>query len=404
MLTHMLRTIMTMTNSYARRRRGPKAGSTAIPFMITILISLIVFGGVALYFYNRMTAKSRELPVMQGRTERITEDDINTILFVLDPDNESKKNAVMLLHFDPIRKLMWCIGIPLELQVELDGRLMTVGACYDNHGAAQLKEALSQTLDEPVDRYMQLNSYGFKTLVNIFGNPKCTIEVQDDNLKKTNTPVTIDIDQYEALLTSNAYPSETERCTKIGLSVSQLLNECISPDDGAGDQESAGGKRIANNLESYFNNIINVVNTDIKAVDFENHKHAISYMFEHSMAPARCFSLACETHEDGTLTIISLKMQELAEAFAHAKLPEGSYATKKEESSRTESLREMTPDTPINKSEDSAEDTPADMSADETPADADADTSADGEDAPNDMADDPLAIAVPADMSAAPVE
>ena len=177
--------------------------------------------------------------------------------------------------------------------------------------------------------------------------------------------------------------------------MSQLLNECISPDDSAGvTDEATGGKRIANNIETYFNNVINVVGTDIKAADFENHKHAISYMFEYAMAPARCFSLACDTHEDGTLTINSLKMQELGEAFAHAKLPKGSYATskKEEESSRSESLREMTPDTPLDQLSGLSEEAPAEM-----PDEAEQDADADGDEEPADMADDPLAIAVPAD-------
>lgn len=391
---HMLRTIMTMSKAYARRRRGPKAGSTAIPFMITILISLIVFGAVALYFYNKMTAKSRELSVMQGKTARICEEDINTMLFVLDPDAENRKNAVMILHFDPVRKLMWCIGIPLELQVELNGRTMTVGACYDNHGIVQLKSALSQTLGEQVDRYMQLNTFSFKTLVNCFGNPKCTVEIMDDGLNKTATPITLDFDQYETLLTSNAYPQEAERCTKIGLSVSMLLNECISPEGTRDPDEPTGGERVANNLEDYFNNIINVVDTDVTAVDFENHKHAISYMFKYAMAPARCISLACDQQPDGTLTINALKMEEIKSAFEHAKLPEGSYTGKEDDGGKSggESLREMEPAAPGETAPKSQEE---ELPADVLPEEDDTDT-----EGVADMADDPLAIDAPADMSA----
>ena len=57
---------MAATTTIRRRRRGPKAGTTAIPFLITVLISMFLFGGVALYFYNKLTAKSNELQPMQS--------------------------------------------------------------------------------------------------------------------------------------------------------------------------------------------------------------------------------------------------------------------------------------------------------------------------------------------------
>lgn len=309
-----LRIIMS-TNSYARQRRGPKAGSTAIPFMITILISLLVFGGVAFYFYDKLTANSRELKPMEGNTKIISEEDVNTILFVLKPNDADKKTAVMLLRFDPVRKEIYCIGIPLELRVELDQRVMTVGACYDNHGMVSLKDALSNTIGETIDRYIELDSSSFATLINIFGNPKCTIDITDTGLKKSNTPVVLDISAFELLLTSNQYPSEDARCTKIGLSISQLINDCISPEESRDVQEAAGGERIANNLDSYFNSVINAVNTDITVLDFNNHKHAISYIFQCANAPARGMAVICEKQDDDSLVPTESFLTSLKVAF-----------------------------------------------------------------------------------------
>ncbi len=314
-----LRTIMAMSNSYARRRRRrSKAGSTAIPFMITILISLLVFGGVALYFYNKLTEKTNELKVMEPATKIISAEDINTILFVLDPSDESRKNAVMLMRFDPVRKQILCIGIPLELQVHLDSRVMTVGACYENHGAASLKNAVAETIGQPVDRYIMMDSRGFATLVNIFGNPKTTIDIEDTGLTKTKNeiPETLDIGKYELLLTSQKYPSEIERCTKIGLSIAQLLNDCISPEDARSALGTDGGSRIAGNLDKYFNTVFNSVTTDITVIDFEDHKHAISYVFQYAVSPARGYTAVCQEQEDGTLTLTDSTLNDLKMLFA----------------------------------------------------------------------------------------
>ena len=64
-----------MANSYRRRR--PKTGSTAIPFLITILISMIVLGSIAYYFYGKIKHKNVNLQPMKSAVTSISENDIN---------------------------------------------------------------------------------------------------------------------------------------------------------------------------------------------------------------------------------------------------------------------------------------------------------------------------------------
>lgn len=293
-----------MTTTYQRRRRrGPKAGSTAIPFMITVLISLVVFGGVALYFYNKLTSKSKELQPMQSATTSISEDDVNSLLFVLDPDDDDRKNAVMMLRFDPVRKKIFCVGIPLDLQVVYDGKAMTVDTCYYNHGMDAMKTAISELLDQPIDRYVKMDHDGFQKTVNLIGNVTYRIPVRDTGLNppkdNEDMEVTLDNDQFETMLTSSHYLDEVERCSVIGNSVAQLLNQCI----GGGEVNSSangGGARVAQNLDNYFSIFVNAVTTDITATDFSDHRHAISYMFQYSSAPATGWGVICNYNEEGT--------------------------------------------------------------------------------------------------------
>lgn len=290
------------TTSYFRRRRGPKAGSIAIPFMITFLIALFVFGGVALYFYNLLTAKNDELQTMQSATSSISEDDINTILFVLDPDEPDRKNAVMMLRFDPVRKNIFCIGIPNDLQVVLDNKSMTVDTCYVNHGMESLKTAVSQVMDQPIDRYILLNHDGFVKLVDIIGNLQYRIPIRDVGLQPTDAVSTLDTLQFETMLTSMNYKDEEERCNVIGNSVAALLNQCIGGEEATRARgETDGGARIAQKLDTYFSAVINVVTTDITAMDFSNHRHAISYVFEYAKAPARGMGVICDTTAEGMI-------------------------------------------------------------------------------------------------------
>ena len=109
-----------MTNSYRRRKK--KTGSTAIPFHITILISMIVLGSVAYYFYGKIKNKNVTLEPMKSSVTSISENDINEILFVLKPSIEGRLPAVMLFRFDPIRKQEYCVGIPLDLTMKYESR------------------------------------------------------------------------------------------------------------------------------------------------------------------------------------------------------------------------------------------------------------------------------------------
>lgn len=291
-----------MTTTY-KRRRGPKAGSTAIPFMITVLISMFVFGGVALYFYNKITANTNELQPMQSATTRVSDDDVGSILFVLDPDEEARKNAVMMMRFDPVRKMIFCVGVPLDLQVEHEGKQMSVNDCYQIYGNEALKNAVSALLDQPIDHYMTMSDDGFKQIVELIGNVTYRIPIRDTGLKPTEAPATLDNNQFVTLLTSQNYNSEEERCYVIGNSIAQLLNQCMVGKNSAASSrgEFNGGERVAANLDGYFSAVVNMVTTDITMMDFSNHRHALSYVFEYAEAPARGMGVICDQQDDGTL-------------------------------------------------------------------------------------------------------
>lgn len=252
----------------------------AIPFLITILISMIVLGGTALYFYKRLTKDPTELPPMPSAMASITEQDINEVLFILQPSETDSQPAVMLMHFDPIRKDEHCIGIPLTMLVDHDGREMTVRQCLENHGAIALKNAIGKTLDQPIARYLMMNTAGFAKLTSLIGNVSCVVTIRDNGLRPASTSQELDSSQFQTLLTSKKYSSEQERSAIIGLSVASLLNQC-------------DGKRIAGNLDGYFSATINAVTTDVTAMDFSAHRHAIAYMFEQAAAPAKGITLIC---------------------------------------------------------------------------------------------------------------
>ena len=130
--------------------------------------------------------------------------------------------------------------------------------------------------------------------------------------------VTLDNPQFETLLTSSNYSDEGERSTVIGDSVASLLNQCIGGGDvpsTLGSRKGEGGARIAMNLDSYFNTMFNAVTTDITVMDFSNHRHAISYMFQYSSAPALGSGVPVEPLPDGSITLHSAWQNSLKLMF-----------------------------------------------------------------------------------------
>ncbi len=261
--------------------------------MVTFLIALIALGGTGYYFYQKLSTKQRELQPIVGATASISDEDINEILFVLDPaDKEAQQPAVMLLRFDPVRKQEFCIGIPLTLKLKADGGGESVGECLEKHGVSTLKNDLSKLLDQKIDRYLQMDSNGFQLMMSLLNNVSYIVTIKDKGLRPSDVSVELEGSQFETLLTSRKYSTERERNTVIGFSVSALINQLE-------------GKRIAANLESYFSELINEpeVKTDITGMDFSKHRHAITYVLEHGNGAPRGISLEYANQDDSKLIL-----------------------------------------------------------------------------------------------------
>ena len=291
-----------MATSY--RRRKPRTGSTAIPFLITILISMIVLGSIAYYFYGKIKHKNVNLEPMKSAVTSISENDINEVLFVLKPTTENRLPAVMLLRFDPIRKQEYCVGIPLDLTMKYEGREETVQQCLDNRGINNLKNALAATLDQKIDRYMQLDSAGFHQLIGLIGNVQYLVTIRDTGLHEADTSQMLDSTQFETLLTSTHYYDEAERANVIGFSVAALLNQC-------------DGQRIADNLDGYFSSIINKVTTNITNMDYSNHCHAIKFVFSNALAPARGMGVTCDNN-NGKMYVNEYFIESMKRSFSQS--------------------------------------------------------------------------------------
>ncbi len=245
-----------------------KSGSFAIPFLITLLISLLLFGTAALYVYRSMLKSNTELKQMESQITLVSEADAHSILFVLDTSmtNDNALPCFLLYSTDPIARKIVCTGIPNDLLLDTDSGQRTVQTIYRTGGAPDVKTAVSEALSVTIDRYMRLDSTSFQKICNILGGVTYYVPISTRGLAVADIPQSLSAEQIEIMLTYNGYQSEQQRCSVMASAVSDMLTQC-------------NGERVAESLETNFTNLMNLVSdTDITTEDFKDRKHAMKYI------------------------------------------------------------------------------------------------------------------------------
>lgn len=294
-----------------------KTGSVAIPFLITLIISLAVIGGIAAYIYSKIDKKEASLVSMVQQVSDITDEDSHTILFAVDmsdsisgssedvsdssdEDNwdddyeddwddgddwddsgeedeaqEPEKNyakqpyTFMLMRSEPVNKRMLFMGIPSNIVIgESNKQAQDI---YSNNGASALVSSIEFSFSINIDRYISIDTEGFKKICNVLGGvkgfeiPSCVeTDALEDSSQYLSTEQIIDI------VSCGSYPGgELDRISTVSALVTAMVNQ-------------TSGTRIAGNLDNTFETIINMADSNISEADYKDNKYAIKFMLENS--------------------------------------------------------------------------------------------------------------------------
>lgn len=265
-----------------------KKGRIAVPYIVTIIISLIIIGGAALFIYNYFElGREEELPELVGGTSTsITYDDSHTVLLILDTPEEASPQTFVLMRSVPMNKTLMLVGIPANTVGSSGGRQMRLNEIYTNSGAAGTMDFLEQILDVDIDRYMKFDPDSLIEITDIFGGVTYTPEVKIPGIGEAGTEKILNGKQIERYITFSSFPDgEMQRAFNTGSILAAMVNQ-------------TDGQRIADNLDLYFNTVINMVDTNVTAVDYKNYKTAIKYMFEKGTAIAKYSYMTGQTSGD----------------------------------------------------------------------------------------------------------
>lgn len=254
-----------------------KAGSIALPYLITIFVGILIIGGgtfFGLRHYGILDG-GRELkePTPQS-VSTATYEDSHTILFILDEPEQKSSCTFLFMRSIPKDKKLVFVGIPSNTLAVVDGTQQSLKSAYESGGVTEAVNFTSQLFGVTIDRYMKLDSDALIKICDILGGVTYPIPEDIAGFNGDGSEQYLNAELIERLITYTMYNNgESERAYVVSSVFAKMIN-------------SADGNRIAGNLDNSFNTLVNMTNTNITAVDYKKRKVAIKYMLENGLTIA----------------------------------------------------------------------------------------------------------------------
>lgn len=276
-------------------------GSIAIPFLITLLVSLLIIGGIIFFLFGGFSSGGDSLKPLEPEITLISEEDQFNLFCVLDTEESDKPVCYMVFRFNPVAKRNTCIALPANLAVSNNGATTKLDNVYHMSGVAAARDAAGAALNMTLDRYMVFDSAAFQKLCSILGGVECVVDEKIVGLQESVKMQYLGGSQIELYLT---YPDftggEAQRMVVIDSTIAEMLNQ-------------TDGSRVSETLDRSFSTIINLVkDSDVTAQDYKNRKHAMKYMLEYAPGSTGYYYLSLQQTGD-LLTIPENTLKNMQE-------------------------------------------------------------------------------------------
>lgn len=246
-----------------------KSGHVAIPFLLTLLLGIVGIGGIATYLFNKIGLNKDHIIEWNSAVKKPTAADNMTVLFILHEEADPKPVTFLTARLLPEQKKIVFFSYPANMLALVDGKQDTLEGFFNTGGAEMVETAIENESGIHTDRYAIVGSEGFQKICNIFGGVYFVVPSGIKGFAETNTPQFLGPTQMEKLVT---YPffegGEIDRSSMTADMITEMVNVSDS------DRE-----RILASMDSNFKNVINLMETDITAADYNEHKSALRYMF-----------------------------------------------------------------------------------------------------------------------------
>lgn len=266
-----------------------KGNNVAAVFLITIIITLVLGGGTVflltekfdIFGQNDAPERATTLPQYVPVGFQAEAEHDQTILAVIG-DGENEDNAVFLLmRFQPTQNRIVVVPISGKTICQKGTTRNTAYEFFRRGGVISVTEAISSTVNIPIDRYVYLDNVCFSTVGDtIFGGVRYDVTTDiiyentaanEDVVIRAGTSV-LSSNQLRQLL-ANPSLDEQEKVRLESLLFTEMINQSI-------------GDRLYNSLDDFYGIIVNQTFTNISFKDYELRKEAVENMIVPNTRPA----------------------------------------------------------------------------------------------------------------------
>jgi anionic cell wall polymer biosynthesis LytR-Cps2A-Psr (LCP) family protein len=256
-------------------KKGLKLGAT---YLIVFIVTLFLFGFIGMVYIDMLTQTGTEeddLPSDVSSDGFIpTSADARTILAIVDLGDLQSDVSFMLMRFLPANSETVFLPIPANMYVDDGGTESNLFRLYSDGSATAVKQAISDTFNISVDKYVIFNAESFGKFCDLMGSTDYQIPfeiVNDDGTTIAPGPTFLDRTKMRALLTYQSFSGgEEERARRFSDIITSMLNRELTVSFGT-------------LMDATFTEFINSdIDTDISRLDYEDARPALSYTISHT--------------------------------------------------------------------------------------------------------------------------
>lgn len=267
-----------------------------IVYVITMLISLVLFGAVALFmlevFVNQpklerqAASEAGNSVVDEGPKEADYSLARETILFVGESDGNI--NGMALVHVMPDALSVRIVPVSPYTYSSVSGTEGTIEYLFDTGGISYLKLAVENAFGITCDKYIKITNDGWKSFVDYLGGTSAysfpqTIYYKNEatgeitSFSQGAATRTLYGDDIRRIITYPLYDNgNATRVQVAGELSAALVNSACSYNSGS----------VVGNIQSIFNVLYNNSDTDITSRSFADVRAAYEYLISESKSPA----------------------------------------------------------------------------------------------------------------------
>ena len=240
-----------------------KKESVAIPFLISMLISLLLIGLPVVKLYSHIIDKKVANETSnENHIFSPSESNNFTSLIVFDVDDPALRDTFVIMRTSVTNKKFTFVPVSNNI-ISTSGKSKTKMAdIYKNGGIIELKKAVESTFDIKIDRDITFNDEAFSLICDVLGGVNYNVP---DGLRGLNEGIQYLSSEFIIKLITNKKLAEEPRTVTVGNIASEMLTQ-------------TSGDRVVDALDYTFNKLINIVETDITSIDYTNQKEALIYL------------------------------------------------------------------------------------------------------------------------------